>query len=158
MPEGKVNVRKVLRLIDGGYSQAEIARREGVSRQAIHRIVKQARGRKTKIIVAKEYDESIQRGFDAMRQLTEINEKSLGLLDQAEKAEDRELMLKCIGEVRNQIKLAADIQLSMFGLEEALRFMTIVKEALREASPDAYQEFKRLINNEPFIGSALRFS
>lgn len=158
MSKEKVNIRRVLKLLDGGYSQAEIARREGVSRQAIHLIVKQARGRKTRAIVAKEYDESIHRGFDAMRQLTEVNEKSLALLDQAEKAEDREFMLKCIGELRNQIKLAADIQLNMFSLEEALRFMSIVKEALREAAPDAYQEFKRLVNNERSVGPALRFS
>ena len=78
--------------------------------------------------------------------------------DEAEKVKDRQLMLKCIGEVRSQIKLAADIQLSMFTLEEALRFMAVVKEALKHASPDAYQEFRRLINNERSIRAALRFA
>ena len=153
-----INDRKLLQLIDKQeMSQSAAAKELGVSRQAVNQRLKELRGRTTKVVVvAKETKEAVQKGFDALAQLTEINRKSLELLEQAEKNPD--FALKCIGEVRNQIKLAADIQMHLFSVQEAQNFMVIVKKSLKEASPDAYKEFIRRINNERALRSTLRFA
>ena len=156
MSTGKINDTRLIRLVDEGVSQAKIARQFNVSRQAIHKRLQELRGRTTKIIVAKESKGLIQKGFDALAQLNEINKKALELLDQAE--ENPEFALKCIAEVRNQVRLAMDIQVNLFSVQEAERFMLIVRDVLRETAPDAYQKFKSRINNERSLKQALRFS
>jgi len=156
MKHKKINDTRLIRLVDDGVSQAEIARSLGVSRQAINKRLLELRGRTTRAIVAKSTQAVVEQGFDALKQLGNINKKSLELLEQAE--EDREFSLKCIAELRNQIRLAADIQLQLFSVQEAQKFMAIVKDALKEASPDAYQEFLRRINNERTLRSTLRFA
>ena len=152
-----INDRKLVKLIDvNKLSQAKAAKELGVSRQAVSRRLQELRGRTTKVIVAKEAQTAVKNGFDALKQLNEINQKSLELLDQAEATP--EFALKCIGELRNQIRLAMDIQINLFSVQEAERFMLIVRDVLRETAPDAYQEFKSRINNERSLEQALRFS
>ena len=109
-----------------------------------------------KIVVAKQSKKIVEKSFDAIEQLTEINKKSLGLLDQAEK--DPQFALKCIGELRNQIRLAKDIQETLYSQKEAMKFMEIVADTLREVSDDAYKQFIRKINHEKSIRSVLRFT
>ncbi|MFC1862912.1 winged helix-turn-helix transcriptional regulator [Thermodesulfobacteriota bacterium] len=153
----KINDRRLLQLIDKqGMNQSVVAKELGVSRQAINQRLKEIRGRTTRVIVAKETKAAIKQSFDAIAQLNEINQRSLDLLDQAES--DPKFSLQCIAELRNQIKLAMEIQIHLFSVQEARNFMMIVKEALKEASPDAYKEFMRKINNEQSLKSALRFS
>ncbi len=152
-----INDRRLLELIDvNKLSQAKAAKELGVSRQAVSHRLHELRGRTTKIIVAKESKGLIQKGFDALAQLNEINKKALELLDQAE--ENPEFALKCIAEVRNQVRLAMEIQVNLFSVEEAKNFMNLVKETLREVSPDVYKEFLQRINNERALRSALRFA
>lgn len=151
-----MNDTKLIRLIDSGVSQAEAARQLGVTRQAVSKRLQELRGRTTRVVVAQPTKRIVNERFDALEQLGEINHKSLELLEQAEG--NPELALKCIGEVRNQIRLAADIQMHLFSVQEAQKFMMIVKDALKEASPDAYQKFIRRINNERTLKSTLRFA
>lgn len=152
----KINDSKLLSLVDEGRSQADVARELGVTRQAVSKRLNELRGRTTRVMVAQPTRKIVRQRFDAIEQLAEINRKSLELLEQAE--ENPEFALKCIGEVRNQIRLAADIQMHLFSIEEAQRFMAIVKDALKEASPDAYKEFLRRINNERSLRSTLQFA
>ena len=152
-----INDRKLVELIDvNKLSQAKAAKELGVSRQAVCQRLKELRGRTTKIIVAKESKGLVQKSFDALAQLNEINKKALELLDQAE--ENPDFALKCIAEVRNQVRLAMEIQVNLFSVEEAKNFMNLVKETLREVSPDVYKEFLQRINNERALRSALRFA
>ena len=149
--------RTLIRLIDKDrLSQAEAARRLGVSRQAIHKRLKELRGNQAKAVAVSKIDESINLNFDAMRQLTEINERALQLLDQAEN--DPELSLKCIGEVRAQIKLAAEIYERMFNIKVVHEFMELVVATLKEADPNVYADFKRRLNGSRAVAGAVRFT
>ncbi len=156
MKEKKIDDSVLCRLVDKGMSQAEAARELGVSRQAVSKRLVEIQGRTTRAIVAKDTQQVVRKGLDAMQQLSDINQKSLKLLKQAE--ENPEFALKCIAEVRNQIRLVADIQTQLFNIQEAQKFMVIVVESLKEASPDAYQEFIRRINHERTLKSTLRFA
>ena len=129
MATKKLNTSELLRRVDAGDSFAEIAKDHGISRQAVQKRIVKLRGRQTRAVVATKIEESLNSGFDAMRQLTDINNRALELLDQAEG--NPELSLKCIGEVRQQIKLASDIYERMFNIKVVHEFMETVAQTLK---------------------------
>jgi DNA-binding Lrp family transcriptional regulator len=152
-----INDRKLLQLIDREkVSQSAAARKLRVSRQAVSKRLQELRGQKTKAVVAVKINESVDAGFDAMQQLTDINTRALELLDQAE--DDPDLTLKCIAEVRQQIKLASDIYERMFNIKVVHEFMEVVANTLKEVDPIVYQDFKRKLNANRAIAGAVRFS
>jgi predicted transcriptional regulator len=81
MPDGKINDTKLLRLVDSGQSQAKIAEYFGVSRQAVHKRLRELRGRTTKVVVAKKVEQIVDRKIDAIEQLQKINADANELLD-----------------------------------------------------------------------------
>jgi predicted transcriptional regulator len=156
MKTGKINDRKLLRLIDEGMSQAKAAKTFGVSRQAVHQRLIELRGRNTKIVVAKKMEEAVDRRLDSIGQLHEINRKTLELLDQAE--QDPNLALKCISEIRSQLRLSLEIFETMYSLQHVEQFVEIVKSVIREVDPDVYQKIIRRLNDERALRTALRFA
>jgi len=152
-----INDRRLLHLIDKDkMNQSEAAKELGVSRQAVSKRLQELRGRQTRVIVAKKIEEAVDLKLDAMAQLMTINEKTLSLLDKAEQSP--ELALKCIAEVRSQIKLAADIYQQMYSVKVVNEFMAIVTDVLREVDADVYREFKQRINRERSLRQAVRFA
>lgn len=81
MSDVKINDRKLLKLIDGGKSQAQAARELGVSRQAVNKRLQELRGKTTKVVATKKVEEIVDRKIDAMEQLTKINGYANELLD-----------------------------------------------------------------------------
>ena len=79
MKRQRINDNKLLALIDSGISQSKAAKELGVSRQAVNQRLKELRGRTTTVIVASEAQRAVEIGFDALEQLTQINQKSLEL-------------------------------------------------------------------------------
>jgi DNA-binding XRE family transcriptional regulator len=151
-----INDRKLLRMVDQGKTQVEAASFFGVSKQAINKRLKELRGRTTKIVVAKKLKDTIKHKFDALGQLIDINRKTLDLLDEAEKKP--EFALKCIGEVRAQLKLASEIYGQMYSVQVVNEFMATITEILKDIDEDAFKEFQRRFNNERSIRSAIRIT
>lgn len=81
MTDIKINDRKLVRLIDGGMSQAEAAREMRVSRQAVNKRLQELRGKTTRVVAAKKIEEMVDRKIDAMAQLSKINNHATWLLD-----------------------------------------------------------------------------
>jgi predicted transcriptional regulator len=81
MPNAKINDTKLIRLVDEGKSQAEIARWFQVTRQAINKRLTQLRGKTTKAVVVKKVEEIVDRKLDAMDQLQKINDYANELLE-----------------------------------------------------------------------------
>jgi len=81
MDHKKINDTSLIRLVDEGCSQAETARRLGVSRQAVNKRIIELRGRTTKVIAAKKIEQVVDRKLDAMAQLQKINENANEILD-----------------------------------------------------------------------------
>jgi len=153
----RINDRKLLQLIDKqSKSQSKAAKELGVSRQAVSQRLQELRGRKTRVVAAKKIEQAVNTNFDAMTQLLDINKKTLNLLDEAEK--DPMLALKCISEVRNQIKLASDIYQTMYSVQIVDEFMHIITETLRGVDSNVFKEFKQKLNDHRSLRSALRIS
>lgn len=151
-----INDRKLLRMVDQGKTQVQAAEFFGVSKQAINKRLKELRGRTTKIVATKKLEATIEHKFDAIQQLMDINKKTLGLLDEAE--ENPEFALKCIAEVRNQLKLASDIYSQMYSVQVVNDFMATVIDILRDVDQDVYKEFQRRFNHERSLRSAIRIA
>ena len=148
--------RTLIRLIDRhGYTQVEAARRLGVTKQAVNQRLKELRGQQTRVVATAKIEKCVDANFDAMAQLHQINEKTLRLLDEAE--QNPELSLKCISEVRNQIRLAADIYEKMYNLRIVDEFMQTVADTFKECDPNVYKDFKRRINANRSVSGAVRF-
>ena len=153
----KINDRKLLELIDRqNLSQSAAAKKLKVSRQAVSKRLQEIRGKTTKIIATKKLEATIDHKFDAIRQLTDINKKTLDLLDEAEKKP--EFALKCIGEVRNQLKLASEIYSQMYSVQVVNEFMATVTDILRDVDKDVFKEFQRRFNNERSIRGVCRIA
>jgi len=151
-----INDRKLLRMVDQGKTQVQAAEFFGVSKQAIHKRLKELRGKTTRIVATKKLQATIEHKFDAIEQLININKKTLELLDQAEA--NPEFALRCIGEVRNQLKLASDIYGQMYSVQVVNDFMTTVTDILKEVDQDVFKEFQRRFNNERSLQSAIRIA
>ena len=152
-----INDSKLLRLIDKkGLNQSDAAKKLGVSRQAVSQRLQELRGRKTRVVAAKKIEQAVNTNFDAMAQLLDINNKTMSLLDEAE--QNPELSLKCITEIRNQIRLASDIYQTMYSIQVVDEFMQTVTDILKDVDSDVFQEFKRKLNGHRSLRSALRIS
>ena len=151
----KINDHKLLVLIDKrNLSQSAAARKLGVSRQAVSRRMQEIRGKTTKIIATKKLAQAIDHKFDVIQQLVGINKRTLDLLDEAEKKP--EFALKCIGEVRAQLKLASEIYGQMYSVQAVKEFMETIQEILKDLDEDVLKEFVRRVEKKRSIRSAIR--
>ncbi len=78
---GKIKDRTMLEMLERGLKQTEIAKRFGVSRQAVSKRLIELRGKTTKVIVAKKVEQIVDRKIDTMAQLQKINDHANELLD-----------------------------------------------------------------------------
>ena len=70
----------------------------------------------------------------------------------------RDLALKAMGEIRNQLKLQLEIFQALFSLQAAEEFQTSVLEVIGEVAPDVRSEIIRRINQKRSVRAAVRFS
>ena len=151
-----VTDEEFLAMFDTGLTQYQVARELGVSRQAVSKRLIRLRGVSTKIIMARNTEPLVKHQFNAAQQLQDINAKALALLDKAEADEDKEFNLKVLGELRQQLKLAADIQMQLYSAEEARRFMHLLTDILREVDEGAYKRFTKRLHDEAALRGLLQ--
>ena len=70
----------------------------------------------------------------------------------------RELALKAMAEIRNQIILQLKIFQTLYGIQEAEEFISTVLEVIRDVDPDVRREIIRRLNAKRSVMSAVRFS
>ena len=70
----------------------------------------------------------------------------------------RELALKAMGEIRNQLKLQLEIFQTLFSLQAAKEFEDTVLEVISEIDPNVRNEIICRINKKRSVRSAVRFS
>jgi predicted transcriptional regulator len=70
----------------------------------------------------------------------------------------RDLALKAMGEIRNQLKLQLEIFQTLFSLQAAQEFETTILEVIGEVAPDVRGEIIRRINQKRSVRAAVRFS
>ena len=156
MRKPTIRDRTLIRLIDhDGVTQVEAARRLGVTKQAVNQRLKELRGKTTKAVVVRKIDQVVNRKLDAVAQLTEINRKAIKLLEEAEG--NPELSLRCMSEIRGQLKLQLEIFAALYDFKAAAEFQEEVLAAIGEVAPDVRSKIIHQLNQKRAIRSAVRF-
>jgi predicted transcriptional regulator len=193
MRVGKLNDRKLLKLVDSGVTQADAARQLGVSRQAISKRIQEIRGRSTKAVVVKKIAEVVEDRIDTLGQLRKVNTHANEMLDllirwqngdretlrvlesqvkcvvhgEDDKKEEvvevrmkdpRELALRCMAEIREQLALQMKIFETLYSLKAAEEFQQEVLAAIAEVAPDVRQRILNRLNQKRAIRQAVRWA
>jgi predicted transcriptional regulator len=156
MAESKIRDISLLRLVDRGASQAEIARKMGVSRQAVCKRLRQLRGRTTKAVITKKIESIVDKKINALEQLIGINERANQMLDEAEL--NPELRLKVMAEIRGQLRLQLEIYQAMFDLRAAEEFMEETLAVIGHVAPEVRSEIISRLNERKSVRSAMRWT
>ena len=114
---GKIHDATMLRMVNKGIAQVEVARFFDVSRAAVCKRLKELTRKSTAVTVSKKIEKVTDTQIDAIQQLTLINKRTHDLLDEAEG--DTGTALKVIAEIRQQLRLQVDIFETLFNLQAA---------------------------------------
>ena len=146
----------MLRMVDGGASQAEVARHFGVSRGAVvHKRLKELRPPTSFAVVSTMVKETISRKLDVMDQLCNINETTYEILDNVQ--DDPIIALKAVAEVRAQLRLQADLFTMLFDMNSAAQFQDAILETLNEVDPELRKLAIQKLNEKNAVNQAIRF-
>ena len=155
MDNKKINDTKLVRLVDGGMTQADAARELGVTRQAVSQRLIELRGRTTRVMAAKQINRVVDQRLDAVEQLQKINTKANRLLDELEQSP--ELKLKVMAEIRGQLRLQLDIFQTLYDMKAVQEFQQEVLSAIGEASKETRNAIIGKLNESRALRSAVKF-
>ena len=182
----KINDRKMLRMIDQGKTQVEVAKFFGVSKQAISKRLKNLGIKTTRVIINKKIEKIVDRKIDTMDQLIRINNHANEILEVVMKwgrgddealqvlegqignkknnaqmfrlKDPREVALKACAEIRNQLKLQFEIIQTLYSLQAVDEFQKVVLEVIGEVDEGVRNEIIYRINSKRAVKSALQNS
>jgi len=137
MGENKIDDRKLNRLLRSGKSQREVARILGVSDSAVTQAKRRLNIAVVKDVGLESAHRVVEENLDAIGQLRRINNKANSLLDAAIEAEDHDTALRCMTEIRGQLRLQLDIFAVLYDVKEIQAFQQEVLSLLEEAEPGA---------------------
>ena len=159
----KLSDSELLRRLDNGATQVELAKEIGCSRQAIHIRLRRIRGVTSRAILVKGASEIVNRRLNGLEQLEKINGFCHELLDVAMKrAGDgnypKEFLLKIMAEIRGQLLTQLEYFKAAFSVSEVQSFMEIVLRTIEEESPDAKRKIIERLNQQRSVFEAMRFT
>ena len=155
MSEKIINDTKLIRLVNDGVSQVEIAREFEVSPAAVNKRLKQLRGRTTHAVVADRIDDVIDQKLDTWRQLEKINKRANSLLDKAVgNVQDSALLMR---EIREQLKLQMELFKTMWDVKAAMEFQDTVLTVIGKIDPEVRKKILQELNAKSAIRNAVTF-
>jgi hypothetical protein len=146
MPRHKLSDSKLLEMVDGGLSYQSIGDQYGISRQAIQKRMVKLRGKMVAATCATGAKQLVDNRIDVLARLREIHDKTLGLIETAEGNDDYDLMLKSLGEVRQQLRLCADLLCMVADVQNVQNFQKAVLEAIGEADEPTQRKIIESLN------------
>lgn len=142
--KGKIDKDKLCQLLRQGSTLSECAKIFGCSVAAVSQV---KRNLDIKVVRSTDLTDAVRakRGhLDAVAQLQMINKHATELLTQAIESKDEDTALRCMSEIRNQLKLQNEIFALLFDARAVQQFQTEVLTAIGEVSPDVRE---RIIDN-----------
>ena len=151
-----INDRKLLSLIDkDGLTQAEAARKLGVTRQAVSQRLKELRPANAFAVAGTVIRKAVGKKLDIMEQLCLINARTYKILDNVE--DDPALAIRAVGEIRAQLKLQADLFSLLFDMNSAAQFQEAILETLNEVDPELRKQAIAKLNEKNAMNNLIRF-
>jgi predicted transcriptional regulator len=180
MSNRKIADIQLEQLVREGNGVSQIARILGVSKGTVSKRLKQLNVSINKNITLHHAGEIVKREIDAATQLLKINDHANELLDllmvcisgdEAAKQEaleklgpvgpgskdPKEMALKCMQEIRSQLKLQLEIFQTLFDVKAVADFQREVLEAIADASLEVRDRIIRNLKEKSAIRSTLEF-
>ncbi len=179
--KGKINVIEMKELLKKGLSQAEVARRMGVTRQAICQAHRNVNYGVVKNVTLENAHILVSQNINSIQQLAKLNESANYLLDlliswsrgdpeameQLERhhgvknihfRDPKELALKVMTELRGQLHLQLEIFQTLSSFESVQAFQQEILSILfEEVTADVREKIIRRFKERRAIRSALEF-
>lgn len=149
MPKPKIDRIKMNQLLKSGKSQKDVAQFFGVSEGAISKAKKELNISVVKDVALQTAHQVVASELDVVTQLRKINDKANAILDDlmskieneketSERKKDlREIALKSMQEIRNQLCLQLDIMKTLYDVTAIAEFQKEVLETIGECEPQA---------------------
>ncbi|MFZ2398297.1 MAG: hypothetical protein WAW31_06485 [Smithella sp.] len=136
---------KLSQLLRAGKSGRECASFFSVTASAISQARKELNIAVVKSVALEDAHRVIGKNLDAVAQLQKINDAANELLQQAIDAEDHDVAIRAMCEIRNQLKLQLEIFSILFDARAVQKFQEEVLVAIGEVSSDVrYRIISRL--------------
>ena len=150
-----INDNKLLRMVNAGNSQADIAREIGVSPPAINKRIKQLRGRTTHAMIADKIENVIEQKIDTWKQLEKVNKCANALLDKAEgNVQDSAILMR---EIREQLKLQMELFKTMWDVRASMEFQDTILTVIGKIDPEVRKLILQELNAKSAIRNAVTF-
>ena len=155
MHKQKINDANMLRMVNDGIPQADIARKFGVTPSAVCKRLRELKGRSSYAVAVAKTEAIIDQKLDVIRELNSINEKTKVIL--ADAKDDPQLALKAIGSIQQQISLAIDLYEKIYSIDQMNNFNQEVLQVLEECDPNLRKKVIERLNAKASLRSAVRF-
>ena len=178
MPKPKFSDTKLKQLVNDGLNCTQIAKRLGVTKGAVSQRLKSLKLSVAKDITLIRAGEVVRKEINAVSQLQKINDHANGLLDlmmvcvngdEAAKeaaaaklgpmgrGDPKELALKCMQEIRSQLKLQLEIFQTLYDMQAVADFQREVLQAIGDADLETRDRIIRNLQERSAIRSTLDF-
>jgi DNA-binding MarR family transcriptional regulator len=156
-----------------GITQAEIARRLGISKQAVNQAIKRLRKYGTiqfSGIARQPKDReqlafTVDRQLDIVAQLAQVNQQAWELVEQLWPKEGHVLMpwkasalVRALAEIRSQLELQAKLLQMLCDLKAVQEFQEEVLAVITEVNQDVAREIRRRLAERRALRTAVRFN
>lgn len=152
--ENKVSDQAILSMLDQGTSQAEIGRKFGITRQAIYQRVKKYGHAIARNAVVEHSAEIVEKELDMGAQLLKAAREADKLLDKLKLKEDkesRELTIRALGEIRQQVTAWHNIRKDLFTMQQMTEVLNEILEVIGKVDENIKSEILRQLRKKGLL-------
>jgi len=181
MPKLKFSDTKLKQLVNNGLNCTQIAKRLGVTKGAVSQRLKGLNLAASKEVALVRAAEVVRKELNTVVQLQKINDHANDLLDllmgcvngdEAAKKEavaklgpvgpgskdPKELALKCMQEIRSQLKLQLEIFQALYDVQAIAEFQRSVLEEIKSVDPEVKNRLLQRLKDARALRSVVEFA
>lgn len=136
MSKGKIDKVKLSKMLREGKTGSQCAKFFSCSNGRITQVRQELNLNVVRSVALEDAHRVVGKNLDAVAQLQKINDAANELLQQAIEAEDHDVAIRAMCEIRNQLKLQLDIFSMLFDVKAVQKFQEEVLTAIGEVAPD----------------------
>ena len=154
MSKSEISDQAILAMLDQGTSQAEIGRRFGITRQAVCQRVKKYSHAIARNAVVEHGAEIVEKEIDFGNQLLKAAREADNLLNKLKvktDKESRELTLRALGEIRQQVTAWHNIRKDLFTMQQMTEVLNEILEVIGKVDENVKSEILRQLRKKGLL-------
>ena len=135
--QGKIDKVKLSQMLRQGKTGTECAEYFHCSSGRITQVRQELNLNVVRSVALEDAHRVVGKNLDAVAQLQKINDAANDLLDKAVESKNHDFAVKCMAEIRGQLKLQLDLFQALYDVKEIQAFQNEVLNFIEEVSPNA---------------------